>query len=116
MTIKTVKATREGLIGGHTASGWVINPFVPYAALPSEAALRLWIWVKNPLNGKQIQAVVLDVGPHHTNDDEYVWGSSRPQAERDPGSNGSGIDLGEVVWNYLGMLDNTSVDWWFITE
>jgi len=113
LTAKLVKATREGIIGGHTASGWVINTFVPYVALPSEAALRLWVLVTNPLTQKYIKAVVLDVGPHHTNDDAYVWGTSRPQAESDPGSNGAGIDLGEVVWGAIGMLDNTNVYWVF---
>lgn len=109
-----VKATREGLSGGHTASGWIISDFVPYVALPSEAALRQWVFVTNPLNGKSIKALVLDVGPHHINDDVYVFMGARPRAESDPGSNKAGIDLGEVVWNYLEMKDNTNVDWKFV--
>ena len=106
------KATREGLIGGHTASGWIINQYVPFVALPAEAALRQWVNITNPLNGKTIRALVLDVGPHHINDDAYVFGSQRPKAESD-GSNGAGIDLGELVWNYLEMKDNTEVEWEF---
>jgi hypothetical protein len=111
--MKTVKATREGLIGGHTASGWIINSDTPYVALPSEAALRQWVRVINPLNEKWIDALVLDVGPHHTDDDAYVFGSAQPRAESD-GSNGAGIDLGEVVWNKLEMKDNTQVRWDFL--
>lgn len=110
-----VKATREGLVGDKTASGWIITTCVPAVALPSIAALHLRVLVTNPLNGKSCPAIVLDVGPHHTGDDEYVWNGARPRAESDPGSNGAGIDLSEFVWHALEMTDNTAVDWKWLT-
>ena len=118
-----VKATREGLPGQKTASGWVINKSVPFVALPSHAALRLWITVTNPAivdDGvpRSVKALVLDVGPWNENDDAYVFGGARPQAESGTDlfgrkTNGAGIDLGEAVWNALGMTDNTDVIWEF---
>lgn len=122
-----VKATREGLPGGRTASGWIISPLVPYVALPSIAALRLWVAVSNPAvvdpeTGlvKTCRALVLDVGPWNEFDDAYVFGGERPQAEsgrdtRGRRTNGAGIDLGEYVWKALGMLDNGEVEWSFVS-
>ncbi len=115
-----VKATREGLVGDKTSAGYRIETTVPFVALPSDAALRQWITVTNPLNGKSIRALVLDVGPHYEHDHAYVFGGARPRAEiggrDDYGrivTNSAGIDLGEAVWNALGMTDNTDVEWEF---
>ena len=113
-----VKATREGLVGGKTASGYLIDAFVPFVALPSSAALRQWVTVSNPRNGRSMRALVLDVGPWNEQDNAYVFGGARPQAEsgtdtRGRKTNGAGIDLGEVVWHGLGMLDNDDVEWSF---
>ena len=114
-----VKSTREGLTGQKTATGWHINGSVPFVALPSDAALRQWVHVTNPANGKSITALVLDVGPWNEHDDAYVFGGQRPQAESGTDTfgrttNGAGIDLGEVVWSALGMTDNTEVEWSFV--
>jgi|SRR6266853_4135775 len=114
-----VKATREGLVGKKTAIGWKVNVNVPFVALPSEAALRQWVIVTNPANGRSIKALVLDVGPWNVEDDEYVFGTSRPQAESGKDklgrtTNKAGIDLGEFVWFSLGMTDNGEVDWRFV--
>ncbi len=114
-----VKATREGLVGGRTATGWTINTVVPYVALPSRAALGVWVIVRNPRNQKTVDALVLDVGPWNTEDDAYVFDKKRPQAESGVDSfgrttNGAGIDLGEAVWNALEMTDNDEVDWDFL--
>ena len=115
-----VKATREGLIGQKTATGWTISKHVPYVALPSHAALHQWIVVQNASNGKFIAAIVLDVGPWNEDDDEYVFGTARPLAEtgtdtRGRATNHAGIDLGEFVWDYLEMVDNGEVSWGFLT-
>jgi len=125
-----VKATREGLNGQKTASGWVINASVPFVALPSHAALRLWVKVTKIVTidgvtapSKTVKALVLDVGPWYENDDAYVFGGQRPMAEtatppaqaaKGLTSNGAGIDLGEAVWNELGMTDNGEVEWEFV--
>ena len=115
----TVKATREGLIGGLTSSGYVIDKSVPFVALPSTKALRRVVKVTNPKNGKSIVAMVLDVGPWNEHDDDYVFGGNRPQSESGVDkfgrpTNGAGIDLGEWVWLALGMTDNGEVEWEFI--
>lgn len=113
-----VKATREGLIGHITSSGYVIDEHVPFVALPSTqaVAMRLCVKVTNPLNGRSIKAIVLDAGPWNVNDHAYVFDGARPQAESGTDlygrhTNGAGIDLGEFVWKFLGMADNGLVDW-----
>jgi hypothetical protein len=126
-----VKATREGLLGGKTASGYRVDRFVPFVALPSTAALRCWVRVQNPRNGHEIRALVLDVGPWNEKDHAYVFQPAtvgphtgaavpvvRPQAETGVDSfgrvtNKAGIDLGERVWDALGMTDNDTVLWEF---
>ena len=97
----TVKATREGLVGRETASGYVIDTVVPFVALPSTKALGKAVRIANALNGNTCVAIVLDVGPFNEHDDAYVFGGAWPLAETQTTggdgapSNGSGIDLGE---------------------
>lgn len=117
--MKTVKATREGIIGGRTASGYVIDTVVPFVALPARLALKLWVTVRNPRNGISVRALVLDVGPWNEHDLAYVFGEARPASEtgldsRGRKTNGAGIDLGEKVWHALEMTDNDSVEWEFL--
>lgn len=114
-----VKATREGLIGGKTATGYHVDTIVPYVALPSDAALRQIVIVRNPLNNKSVKALVLDVGPWNTHDNAYVFGDARPQSESGTDlfgrvTNKAGIDLGEAVWKALDMKDNGDVEWEFL--
>ena len=119
--MKTVKATREGLVGKTTASGYVVDTVVPFVALPSRRALGRFVRVKNPWNGVETLAIVLDVGPWNTHDDDYVFGDSQPQVEGHPTDesgrpdNNAGIDLGEKVWKKLQMKDNGPVSWEFVT-
>jgi hypothetical protein len=114
-----VKATREGLVGRPTASGYLVDRVVPFVALPSWKAIGRFVRVTNPANQRTTIAIVLDVGPWNEQDDAYVFGGARPAAELGPDTrhrvtNGAGIDLGERVWHLLGMTDNTSVDWTFV--
>lgn len=114
-----VKATREGLVGDRTASGYVIDTVVPFVALPSVKALQTFVKLTNPANGKTAVAIVLDVGPFNTQDDAYVFSGARPAAESGvsvsgKGTNGAGIDLGERIWSELGMTDNTEIEWEFL--
>jgi hypothetical protein len=116
-----VKATREGLCGELTASGWRIDAERMFVALPSHRALFRWVIIANPLNKRVVRAQVLDVGPWNIDDDDYVFGTARPLSEsgiktdgkkRISGeTNGAGIDLGEAVWAALGMTDNGEVSW-----
>lgn len=115
----TVKATREGLVGGKTSSGYRVDTVVPFVALPALAALRQWVRVLNPANGKSIAALVLDVGPWNEHDNAYVFAGARPQAETGVDTfgrktNGAGIDLGEAVWRALDLKDNGNVAWEFL--
>lgn len=119
--VSRVRATREGLRGQTTATGYRIDDVVPFVALPSTKALRRAVRVTNPANGKSVDALVLDVGPWNTADDAYVFGGARPAAESGQsvsgkGTNGAGIDLGGYVWQALGMTDNTDVEWEFLGE
>jgi len=116
----TVKATREGLVGAKTSSGYVIDKVVPFVALPSIHALGRFVRLTNPANGKTAIAWVGDVGPWNEHDDAYVFQGSRPAAEsgvdtRGRPTNGAGIDLGEKIWSQLGMTDNTDVEWEWVT-
>jgi hypothetical protein len=113
-----VKATREGLIGARTASGYLIDAIVPFVALPAVAALRQSVYLVNPRNGCYARAIVLDVGPWNEHDHAYVFGEARPQAESGVDSRGrttnlAGIDLSEAVWRKLEMTDNDIVGWEF---
>lgn len=127
-----VKATREGLVNHVTSSGYRIDNVVSFVALPSVKALHRHVRVRNPENGKECIAEVLDVGPWNIHDDAYVFQwitengmvhgdyNVRPAAESDhslsgKGTNGAGIDLGERVWNALGMTDNSDVEWEFVS-
>jgi hypothetical protein len=114
-----VKATREGLVGDLTSTGYKIDKYVPFVALPDAHALYLAVIVTNPINNKSICAIVMDVGPWNIHDTNYVFGSARPQAESGlsvsgHGTNKAGIDLSEHIWNYLEMKDNTNVYWRFV--
>jgi len=118
-----VLSTREGLVGQITSSLYRIDSYVSFVALPSVSALWKFIKVTNPANGNWTYAQVLDVGPHSDHDDDYVFHGARPLAESGisrvggvdrEAKNKAGIDLGEKVWNLLGMTDNSDVDWEFI--
>lgn len=114
-----VLATREGLRGARMSTAIKVDDVLPFVALPSTAALRLWVRVYNPRTGKSCRALVLDVGPWNENDHAYVFGGARPAAEsgtdsRDRKTNHAGIDLGEFVWHALGMTGNDLVDWEFL--
>lgn len=115
----TVKATREGLVGHLTSTGYRIDKFIPFVALPCWGALNKVVRVTNLLNGKSTLALVADVGPFNVDDKDYVFHGARPQAESGKsisgqGTNGAGIDLGEYVWKFLDMKDNTQVSWEFL--
>src|SRR6266850_38555 len=113
----TVLATREGLIGQKTASGYIVDGIVPFVALPSFKALFKFIKITH--GNISTLAIVLDVGPWNEHDDQYVFMGARPMAEsgtdtRGRTTNKAGIDLSERIWHILQMKDNTEVSWEFI--
>ncbi|MEK6957696.1 MAG: hypothetical protein AABW99_01825 [archaeon] len=112
--------------GRSCASGFCV-------ALPSTSATNRTVEVCN--STKCATSKVLDVGPWCVRDDEYVFGSSTPFAEKNKGSylddlsgnpecvsiyagtryksNGAGIDLSTDLANQLGINGLGTVKWRF---
>lgn len=127
-----VYATREGLVGGTTANGHVIQPSDHFVALPSGTALSpngsgdYSVQVCGPSTCET--APVWDIGPWNTRDD--YWDASRaeftdlPQGEPEAQaayqsgynggedqfgrtvSNPAGIDLADGTFYNIGLNDN----------
>jgi hypothetical protein len=140
----TVYATREGLVGGTTANGHVIQPNDHFVALPSPRALspkgsrQFSVQVRNPRTGRLEVAPVWDVGPWNTNDDYWnpssqreAWndlpqGMPEAQAAYQNGYNGgkdgfgrrvlnpAGIDLADGTFGAIAMTDNGFVEVTFL--
>lgn len=110
-----VTATREGLVGGLTASGHRIAPSDWFVALPSRTALHRRVRVCHAT--RCITAEALDVGPWNTRD-PYWQTARRPHAEsgrdtRGRRTNGAGIDLADGVSEALRCGDRCQVSWRF---
>lgn len=126
-----VYATREGLVGGRTANGHIIQPRDRFVSLPSWTALNdlgkedYMVKITAP-NGRSAIAPVMDVGPWNFKDN--YWHNPRfeftdlpvgvPQATKaflenyngglnESGNrvgNPSGIDIGDgTYWDDLGL-------------
>jgi hypothetical protein len=115
-----VFATREGLVGGHTASGHVIVARDHFVALPSRRGLSTkdssdYTAKVCATNGRCEWAPVLDVGPWNTKDDYWnpgpirqMWtdlprGRPQAQAAKQDGYNGGKDQFGRVVRNPAGI-------------
>jgi hypothetical protein len=135
-----IYATREGLVGGTTANGHVIQYRDHFCALPSGQALNsrggrtYTVTIRNPANGRVASNVpVWDIGPWNTKDNYWttprqMWtdlpkGKPEAQAAYQDGYNGgkdmfgrtvanpAGIDLADgTFWDDLGMINNGWVD------
>ncbi len=124
-----------GVGGWHTHVITTEFTDVPYgAALPSSLAKGRMIDVRGP-NGYVARVQVTDVGPfcgitRAGNDDAYVFGSSRPFAEKNigvvlssikPGCNGkyastgAALDLTPAIARELGISGKGYADWRFAT-
>lgn len=115
---------------------WLGDNF-PGVALPSVATLDKWIILR--YNDKFTCAQIMDVGPFSVDDDEYVFGSEKPRAEKLKGqlcprikgtnilptlpdgtevrkSNGSGIDLFPYTARQLKIKigENVWLEWKWI--
>ncbi|QKW09890.1 hypothetical protein HUT18_29250 [Streptomyces sp. NA04227] len=129
-----VFATREGLVGGTTANGHVIQPNDHFVALPSRRALspngsgQYSVQVCGPARCEV--APVWDVGPWNTHDDywnpsavretfkDLPQGKPEAQAAYENGYNGgldefgrrvanpAGIDLADGTFYNVGLNDN----------
>lgn len=115
--VHRVKAARELGVGHKTASGFTADLIVPWVGLPSWAALGRFVRVSNVENGRNCIAIVLEVGPLRTQDNDYVFGAARPEMEGHRNEHKHvGITLGAAVCKSLGMLANTEVVWEFLAE
>ncbi|MEV6419479.1 hypothetical protein [Streptomyces sp. NPDC051662] len=129
-----VFATREGLVGGTTANGHVIQPNDHFVALPSRRGLspngggQYSVQVCGPARCET--APVWDVGPWNTRDDHWnpsslresfpdlPQGKPEAQAAHENGYNGgldgsgrrvtnpAGIDLADGTFADIGLTDN----------
>ncbi|MDB6123930.1 MAG: repeat protein [Pedosphaera sp.] len=137
-----IYATREGLVGGRTASGHIIQSRDHFCALPSGTVLNCngcynyTVNIRYPGNGRVVTGVpVWDVGPWNTKDNYWhvpraefgnvALGVPEAQAAYQNGYNGgrdefgrsvsnpAGIDLADgTFWDSLGMVNN---DWVEVT-
>lgn len=113
-------ATREGLVGGTTASGHVIVERDHFVALPSRRGLSSldsgdYTVKVCAENGRCEWAPVWDVGPWNTKDDHWnppdtrqMWtdlpqGRPQAQAARQDGYNGGFDQFGRLVRNPAGI-------------
>jgi RHS repeat-associated protein len=114
-----VFATREGLVGGTTATGHVIKEEDIFVALPSRKALNKNVVIY--YRGNWRVAPVWDVGPWNTKDPYWLTSCGRPQAESGTDlfgrkTNKAGIDLSNALFRELGLTDNDWVYWRFKHE
>ena len=114
-----VQARTSCRLGQRTATGYEIELNVPWVALPSKRSLRKFVWIWNPASRRDWYGVVLDVGPGVDDDDDYVFGNSRPRGEtawRDGciGADGAGIVVGPWLAQVLGIVDGAVVVWEFL--
>jgi len=111
-----VFATREGLIGGVTASRTIIRADSMFVALPHRRALGRMVEVR--YRDLAVVVPVLDIGPWNE-DDAYWEKDARPASERKRGTyrtpvNPAGIDLSDAVYAALGLRTNDYVEWRFV--
>ncbi len=68
-------------------------------------------WVKISKNNLMAYAQWEDAGPFVYDDDNYVFGTSRPQNRE---NSDAGLDVSPAVRDYLGLRDIDQVSWQFI--
>jgi hypothetical protein len=118
-----LRATRQGMVGGRTANGYIIEPKARFVSLPSWRSLApkgsYEYSVRITYNGRSSVAPVWDVGPYNVHDDYWSFDRERfkdlqrgwPQdhAAFYEGYNGgwgekgyvrfpTAIDIGDGVW------------------
>jgi hypothetical protein len=82
-----IRATRQGMVGGRTANGFIIPPRAHFVSLPSWSSLSprgSWDYrVRISYRGRSVVAPVWDVGPWNTRDDYWaVQRSGFPELPR----------------------------------
>lgn len=119
-----VKATREGLVGKQTATGFRIKEDSVFVALPHRSALKREVEVK--YGDTTVKCKVRDIGPHSIYDD-YWNEDRRPLAEKGirlpkkwgEAKNDAGIDLSDGLWDKFGIkrgVGIVEVQWRFVEK
>jgi hypothetical protein len=119
-----VRATRQGMVGGRTANGFIIPPRARFVSLPSWSVLstrgRDEYQVRISYKGRSSVVPVYDVGPYSERDD--YWDTQRdgyPQLDRGwpmdhaayyEGYNGGQADKGYV--RFPTAIDVGDGVWW----
>ncbi len=70
-----------------------------------------WLSIRNPRNGRIAYAQWNDVGPHGSDQFEYVFGNKRPN--KNP-NHGAGLGVSPAVRDYLGLSSTDVTDWRFV--
>src|SRR5581483_2017809 len=100
-------------------TGKVIDDVVVGCSLPARiVGARPNVAIVNNVNGKQVVAEIMDVGPWNTTDPYWETGA-RPQAEsgidlRGRKTNRAGIDLTPACAKAIGVDGKGVVDWTFV--
>lgn len=125
-----VFATREGLVGGRTANGYIIEPDAWFVSLPSWRSLNTYgsydYQVRITHGDRSVVAPVWDVGPWNAHDDywnvhreryqdlrrgwpedhaAYFDGYNGGYAEKGYVHSPTAIDIGDGAWWALGLPD-----------
>ncbi|WP_129671933.1 hypothetical protein [Candidatus Chloroploca sp. Khr17] len=136
-----VRATRQGMVGGRTANGYIIPPNARFVSLPSWSALSSRggneYQVRLTYRGRSTVVPVYDVGPYNTRDDYWAtqrtgfpdlqWGWSMDHAAYYDGYNNgraekgyvrfpTAVDVGDGAWiQDLGIVgDQAEVEVTFL--
>ena len=86
---------------------WFRNAFVRDGQSVLEGR---WIAIRH--NRRICYAQWADVGPYHTDDVDYVFGSVRPKPHP---RNDAALDVSPAVRDYLGLSGLDTVDWRFVS-
>lgn len=86
-----------------SAYGGLVDPSRPGASLPYRFKFspRPSVVARDPETGRQVTCAIVDVGPHHVDDDYWTHGE-RPRAERE-GGNHAGLDMTPAAWTAIGL-------------
>lgn len=70
-----------------------------------------WIAIRNPVNNKLCYAQWSDCGPFRTDHWQYVFGNEVPKPNL---NHGAGLDISPAVRDFLGVGQNSLLDWKFV--
>jgi len=88
-----------------------VELYIPWASQydPQNESICKNRWIKISANRKDAYGQWEDVGPNGDNNKEYVFGEERPSYIK-------GISLSPAIRDYLGIDENSSIDWEFVEQ